>query len=96
MVSFTVDPTTDTPEVLKKYQDKHGADATKWFFLAAPDEQLKKLLVDGFKLGTMEKPEFHTGKFVLIDGERKIRGYYDTDIPASFTRLRTDIAQLLK
>lgn len=95
-VSITVDPKTDTPEVLRDYQKKHGADARRWYFLTGPMEAIKNLLVGGFKLGTPDKPEFHTGKLVLVDGESQIRGYYDAQSSESFEKLKSDIASLLK
>src|SRR5262249_32960469 len=48
LVTFTVDPQTDTPEVLAKYADSYHADANKWWFLTGPEKPLYALIQDGF------------------------------------------------
>jgi protein SCO1 len=92
-VSFTVDPAHDTPEVLARYAAAFRADEG-WHFLTGPQKDLYDLSVGGFKLAAMEVPAaeqgaggdgpfLHSSKFVLVDGEGVIRGYYDsTDEPA--------------
>jgi protein SCO1/2 len=92
-VSFTVDPAHDTPEVLARYAAAFHADEG-WHFLTGPQKDLYDLSVGGFKLAAMEVPAgeqtaggdgpfLHSSKFVLVDGEGVIRGYYDsTDEPA--------------
>ena len=96
MVSITVDPETDTKAVLKNYEKKFKVDPEKWYFLRGNMDAVKSLLVNGFKLGTMEEPQFHSGKFILVDQTNKIRGYYDADASESFEKLKVDIAKLLK
>jgi len=49
LVSLTVDPDTDTPEKLKAAGQKMGADFTKWTFLTGTKDQLKEVIVGGFK-----------------------------------------------
>ncbi len=96
MVSVSVDPDTDTPSVMKAYEKKHDIDPEKWYFLRGKTDAVTNLLVRGFKLGTMEKPEFHTGKIVLVGQHNKVFGYYDADNSQSFEKLKTDISNLLK
>jgi protein SCO1/2 len=96
LVSISVDPDTDTREVLQTYQRKYNVDPDQWYFLRGKMDEVKRLLVNGFKLGTMEEPKYHTGKLVLIDQASKIRGYYDADSSQSLDKLKTDIAKLLK
>lgn len=96
LVSISVDPKTDTQQVLRDYQKKHDADPSRWYFLTGKMEAIKNLLVAGFKLGTSEKPEFHSSRFVLVDRFNRIRGYYDAESSESFERLKSDIAHLLK
>ncbi len=43
LVTFTVDPQTDTPAVLAKYADKYGADPNRWWFLTGPEKPLYDL-----------------------------------------------------
>lgn len=48
LVSFSVDPIADTPEVLYRYAEAYGADQDAWRFLTGPFEYLDEVLVDGF------------------------------------------------
>lgn len=87
LVSITVDPHNDTPEVLAKYGEELGADPERWTFLTGPEEAVRSVVVDGFMtaMGAPEEGEAntvdiaHSGKLVLVDGEGRIRGYYGTD-----------------
>ena len=49
-MSFSVDPLTDTPEVLSEYADSFGADPRRWLFLTGERDELYTLIHDGFKL----------------------------------------------
>lgn len=92
LVSFTVDPEMDTPEVLYKYARKKNANPFVWTFLTGDKEEMKKLVIDGFSVPMGERHEVealvgaetvtmfdiaHTEKFVLVDFDGNIRGYYD-------------------
>ena len=82
-VSFGVDPEYDTPEVLAAYGRKLGADPARWTFLHGPRPLVRSLIKDGFKLAVEDAPAdsvepiLHSTRFVLVDGEGAIRGYYD-------------------
>lgn len=95
MLSLSVAPEVDTAEVLLKYETKYQVNPENWYFARGPIEGVKNLLVNGFKLGTMDDPQFHTGKFVLIDPSNVIRGYYDPDNSESFEKLKNEIRKLL-
>jgi len=83
LVSISVDPASDTPEVLAAYAAKQGANQDGWQFLTGTRDGIWSLSVDGFKLGVAEAgdtgkgPILHSNRFVLADGQRQIRGYYD-------------------
>jgi protein SCO1/2 len=83
LVSISVDPETDTPEALAAYATKHGAKHDGWQFLTGTRDGIWSLSVDGFKLAVAEiedtgqGPIVHSNRFVLSDGRRQIRGYYD-------------------
>ena len=101
LLSFTVDPDHDSPEVLTVYARKFAADPQRWFFVTGDKPALVKLFRDGFQISVAESvdaPEgqnvAHTTKFVLIDGDGRIRGYYDGDDASSLDRLATDAAHL--
>ncbi len=61
-VSITVDPGHDTPEVLRRYAQRYGADPDRWLFLTGPKPAIVALARDGFKLGVSEAtPAARTG-----------------------------------
>ena len=101
MVSFTVDPENDTPEVLAVYAQKLGSDSKRWSFLTGEKQQLHELIIKGFLLavadenGTDEEPILHSQRIVLIDAEGTIRGYYDSQDPMEMDRLLDDANRLL-
>jgi protein SCO1/2 len=88
LVTFTVDPETDTPDVLKKYGEKYGADFSRWSFLTAPSVEDMRTVVEGnFKTAMGDKrinsagmyDIAHTTKLVLVDQEGNHRGYFASD-----------------
>jgi len=87
LVSITVDPEHDTPEVLGEYAKGIGADPRRWTLLTGDPAEVRRLAVDGFKTPLIApKPQgvepidiAHSGKLVLVDGAGRIRGYYGTD-----------------
>jgi protein SCO1/2 len=94
LVSFTVDPKHDTPEVLAKYAKFFKADGSRWFFLTGEMSRLNDLGLHGFKVNGVNGDLSHSTRFVLVDQKRRMRGTYmtsDDDFPQ---RLLHDIKQL--
>ena len=99
LVSFTVDPETDTPEVLSEYAGKYGAVKGKWRFLTGKKNDIDKLVQEGFHLGVSNEDENaieHSQKFVLLDKQARIRGYYDSEDEMSMKKLVRDAKTLCK
>jgi len=102
-VSFTVDPSHDTPEVLRTYAARYAAD-DDWLFVTGERDALYRLIGDGFRLSVAERPPdqaddsgdliTHSDRFVLVDGEGRIRGYYHATEPDGMTALLRDVAAL--
>lgn len=81
IMSISIDPEYDTPEILKEYADEHQAIPGKWHFLSGPKDLTYQLARCGFVLPTLDgngvPDDFvHSDKFILIDEEGRIRGYY--------------------
>jgi protein SCO1 len=93
-VSFTVDPANDTPAVLMAYAKTHGASTAMWSFLTGPVATLEMLDRDAFKLGNLDATMQHSTRFVLVDGQGRIRGYYDTSDSSSIPKLISDVTSL--
>jgi cytochrome oxidase Cu insertion factor (SCO1/SenC/PrrC family) len=97
MVSITVDPDHDTPQVLQKYAASFKA-PDHWLFLTGNKEALFRLSKEGFKLGVEVntqtdsiEPILHSTRFVLVDGLGRIRGYYDGFDEESMAKLKQDL-----
>jgi len=103
-VSFSVDPTHDTPAVLQAYAPRFGA-GDDWVFLTGERDALYALIGDGFHLSVADRaPEAaaadggelitHSDRFILVDAAGQVRGYYhgtDAETPAMLLR---DLAAL--
>ena len=104
LVSVTVDPERDTPQVLALYAAKYHADAKRWYFLTGQRDRIIRLIQDGFHLSVAALPDgaepsgmlAHSPRFVLIDKDARIRGYYDSRELTAFVRLKNDLENLLK
>jgi protein SCO1/2 len=94
-VSITVNPENDTPERLNQYRKEHNA-GKRWYFLTGPREQITDLMLNYFKIGSMEEPIFHSSYFALVDRKGYIRGYYEGTNQESINSLFKDVARLLK
>ena len=100
LVSFSVDPETDTPPVLRVYADKLRKEPFRWDFLTGSRDAIASISRDGFKLGISENEEpgrgpVHSTRFVLVDRRGTIRGYYDALAPDGVTTLLADTNHLL-
>jgi protoheme IX farnesyltransferase len=94
LVSFTVDPARDTPEVLRAYASRYRAAPDRWTFLTGDAASLKTVRQDTFKLGEMDSALNHSTRVVLVDREMRIRGFYSTDEDGVVDKLVADIAKL--
>ena len=98
LVSFSVDPERDTPEVLSKYADHYGADKDKWLFLTGDKKEIYDLAISSLKLSVREDPEsmqiIHSTQFVLVDKTGRIRGYYNSRENEALRQLVLDVERL--
>ena len=101
LVSFSVDPERDTPSVLARYARRFKADPKRWLFLTGAKSEIARVVEDGFRLVVATAPHrdheiiVHSPRFVLVDQEGQIRGYYDNRDPKAMKRLEDDVANLL-
>ena len=101
LVSFSVDPEKDTPQVLRGYADKLQADPKRWDFLTGPRSAIYKLSHDGFKLAVSDGSNeqgipVHSTRMVLVDRRGQIRGYYEATEADAVTKLLADTNHLLR
>ena len=101
LVSFSVDPEKDTPQVLRGYAEKLQADHARWDFVTGPKSAIYKLSHDGFKLAVSDGGDergipVHSTRMVLVDRHGQIRGYYDATEPDAVTKVLADTNHLLR
>lgn len=99
LVSFTVDPEHDTPEVLKTYGEKAGARPEKWKFVTGPKDKIEDTVVKGFLQPLSKDKEgmpMHSTRFVLVDKDGWIRGFQDGNDPEVVQKLLMDIGDILR
>jgi protein SCO1/2 len=102
LVSVSIDPDRDTPEKLRAYAQKFHARAGTWTFVTGSQQAIEDAVVKGFKIAVSREKDdsqdgfalVHGTKFVLVDGKREIRGYYDAGDGESMARLRNDVMTL--
>ena len=86
LVSISVDPGYDTPQILAEYARSFTADTERWSFLTGEEDAIYSLMRQSLSLGVDRLPEddvqmgmqvTHATRFVVLDAEGRIRGYYD-------------------
>jgi len=111
IVSFSINPKYDTPQVLTAYAKSYGATLKTWNFLTGDQDEIYKLANTGFTLYAGENSNSeggfeHSGMFALVDKKGKIRSrvdalgnpiaFYDGLDPKGVEMIKEDIAILLK
>lgn len=82
LISYTVNPEHDTPEVLKEYAEKVRAKDSVWDFVTGPKKEIYDLALNGYLVNAMEDEMaaggfLHSQWLVLVDKQGRIRGYFD-------------------
>jgi len=105
LVSFTVDPQNDTPEILREYRKNFNAVEGKWVFVTGDKKAIYRLARHGFKVAAAEvKPQdeggatdfIHSDRFILVDRKGRIRGFYNGTDKKQVEKLIADIRKLLR
>ncbi len=99
IISFTVDPLADSSKQLHQYAEIFGIDNTRWQLLTGGKKEIYKLARNSFMVvatdGDGGPADFiHSEKLVLIDNQKRIRGYYDGTDEKEVQKLITDIKKL--
>ncbi len=101
LISITLDPANDTPDVLAAYAGRVGADPLRWSFLSGRSEDLNRVVVSGFKY-SFERADpsagigaiMHGEWLVLVDATGALRGYYAASDSERMSALAEDTARL--
>lgn len=76
LVSITVNPKADTPEVLAAWADALGADRSRWLFLRIEEAEARRFMKDGLRIPTAEQLIAHSNLLLLVDPDGAVRGRY--------------------
>ena len=93
-VAISVDPETDTPEVLTEYAARFGADPEQWLFMTGDLTYIRRVGGEIFRQPVNK--QFHTERFVLVDPEGKIEGFYNWPDKPQFKKLQEKIREMIK
>lgn len=103
LLTVGVDSEGDTPERLRAYAKRYGAQAERWVFLRGTHSETYNLLYAGFRLPLSVNPSasegeraVHSTRFVLVDKNGGIRGYYDGLSDSDNAALARDARRLLE
>jgi protein SCO1/2 len=102
LVSFSVDPENDTPEVLRAFTRERGLDTGNWTFVTGDSAVIRETAEHGFKIGVDGTPKAgaehygitHGTHLVLLDRHRTIRGYYQSSDADRVAALLEDAKRL--
>lgn len=98
-LSYSIDPTRDTVQKLHAYAQKLEIETEKWHLLTGQKDSIYSL-AESMLVSAGEDPDapgghVHSGNFILIDKQKRIRGYYDGTDEKSVDKLMTEIEELL-
>lgn len=99
-LSFSIDPERDSVPVLKKYADHFGVNHDNWWLLTGNRDSIYRFAFEEMKVDKFSEepvsPDFvHTSRFVLMDRDRVVRGYYNGLDTVSLGQLARDIGLLM-
>lgn len=96
LLSISVDPDRDTPEVLKEFAGRYGAPNERWRFLTGDNASVHLLAYQTFHVGDVIGKIEHSTKFAVLDKHRTVRGYYSSFSAEGLANLLTDVRVLRK
>jgi protein SCO1 len=101
ILSHTIDPTYDTVGLLHDFADRLGVKSSKWHFVTGNRDSIYNLAQKSyFSIAVEDRSEpdgfIHSGAFLLVDAQQRIRGKYDGTKEEDVNRLLGDIAKLKK
>ncbi|ACF14773.1 electron transport protein SCO1/SenC [Chloroherpeton thalassium ATCC 35110] len=93
-LSISIQPEADSVAALKRYSEKFGKAGKTRIWLTGEPEKVKQLIENGFLLSMKNWPEKYSKKFVLLDDEARICGFYASGSPEILNILKSHIWEL--
>lgn len=99
-MSFSIDPKTDQPHVLRTYIKNNGIRTKNWYFFTGDEAKTHRLGVKHFMVHADKDPMAsggfaHSDGMVLVDREGYVRGVYRGTQTEDVNRLNSDLRKLL-
>jgi len=98
-ISHSIDTRHDSVPVLNAYAKKLNVSSNQWHFVTGSREDIydiaEEYMVSAMEDETAPGGYIHSGAFILMDGQHRIRGYYDGVLPEDVDQLMLDINTLL-
>lgn len=103
-ISFSVDPERDTPGKLLQYAQMHDAESPRWAFVTGKKSTIYNLIRSGFTLAVQDDAKslgatddiIHTTRFVLIDKNARVRGFYNAALNEDLQSMVSDFKRITK
>lgn len=98
-LSFSIDPERDSVERLKYWADKYQIDPEQWWLLTGDKKVIYDIVIEEMKVGLVDGKGIdtnfiHSDRFVLIDSNRHVRGYYSGLDKTALAKLSNDLVLL--
>jgi protein SCO1/2 len=99
-LSHTIDPDYDSVPVLKEFAERLEVSSKKWHFVTGRKEDIFRIGQNSYMVTAADDPNepggyLHSGHFILVDKQKRIRGLYDGTDPVQVNRLMNDLRRLL-
>lgn len=103
LVSISVDPRYDGPDVLKQYASNFRADPDQWHFVTGEEDEIYRLIREGFRISVQPNPDpkrlpgelvSHTTRLAVVDSNGSVRGYFDARDGRVFEEVNARVRQL--
>lgn len=104
-VSLSVDPTRDSPETLRAYGERYGADFANWSFLTGSEADIYRLIRAGFRMSAAgrgaeasnpQAPPTHDERLAVVDAQGRVRGYYSGRTPEGLAAIAARVRSLAR
>ena len=98
-LSFSIDPERDSVDRLKYWADKYQIDPEQWWLLTGDKKAIYDMVIEEMKVGLVDGQGvdtsfIHSDRFVLIDSNRHVRGYYKGLDSVDLAKLSNDLVLL--
>lgn len=99
-LSFSIDPERDSVAALKRYADKFGVNHDNWWMLTGNKKSIYDFALNELKIGLVDGENvdtsfIHSEKFILLDKDYLVRGYYNGLDTTALAKLAKDIGLLM-